>query len=524
MLKHLFLPFSLCLSCFCLAQVQTQSVVNWSSSSHEKLAEPNYAAAFPSDEVKDMLIVISQENYALMQEDMTNIFGEPRADRGFSGREGAFAGPPPGFPPPNAPLEGLPPPPGLPPQGLPIDSSGNSTDNPPLGARNLARGGPPPLQIGGTENPMWVEADIYVDGFVWQHVGVRYKGNSTLRRSWDSNSPKMPLKLDFDEFEDLYPDINNQRFYGFKQLSLSNNTGDDSYLRDAASYAFMRDFGLITPQTAWYHIHLDNGSEVLDLGIYTVIEVIDDSVIKSALGDDDGSIFEADGPAASLAFGTRDGISESFEKENRKSSAWTRVEGLYDVLHDPLRLNEPREWQEALEGVFDVDNFLRWLAANTVMQNWDTYGAMAHNYYLYDDPLSQQLLWIAWDYNEALRATRGPGGLAGQRPLPNQNPAMNTPSDPTAELLQQHVGDDWPLISYLLAEPEYMERYTNHIVEFSQGSFALEQVSPQLEAWHQLLAPYAYAEIGQVRFDSAVDDIRQHIQTRLDIVAGMSFD
>lgn len=33
---------------------------------------------------------------------------------------------------------------------------------------------------------------------------------------------KLPLKLDFDEFEDDYPEIENQRFYGFKQLSLAN--------------------------------------------------------------------------------------------------------------------------------------------------------------------------------------------------------------------------------------------------------------------------------------------------------------
>ena len=39
---------------------------------------------------------------------------------------------------------------------------------------------------------------------------------------------KLPFKLDFDEFEDDYPQIDNQRFYGFKKLSLKNNYDDQS--------------------------------------------------------------------------------------------------------------------------------------------------------------------------------------------------------------------------------------------------------------------------------------------------------
>ena len=47
-----------------------------------------------------------------------------------------------------------------------------------------------------------------------EHVG---------RRSY-----KLPFKLDFDEFEDTYPEIDDQRFYGFKQLSFSSNCSDPS--------------------------------------------------------------------------------------------------------------------------------------------------------------------------------------------------------------------------------------------------------------------------------------------------------
>ncbi len=65
--------------------------------------------------------------------------------------------------------------------------------------------------------------------------GVRFKGNSSLMNTWSSGSLALPFKLDFDEFEDENPAIENQRFYGFKQLSLSNNNNDATFMRDAVT-------------------------------------------------------------------------------------------------------------------------------------------------------------------------------------------------------------------------------------------------------------------------------------------------
>ena len=39
-------------------------------------------------------------------------------------------------------------------------------------------------------------------------------------------------------------------------------------------------------------------------------------------------------------------------------------------------------WRANLETVIDTNVFLKYLAVNTVVQNWDTYGRMTHNYYL----------------------------------------------------------------------------------------------------------------------------------------------
>ena len=69
-------------------------------------------------------------------------------------------------------------------------------------------------------------------------------------------------------------------------------------------------------------------------------------------------------------------------------TSYDDVKELYDAINDSLRTSasDYASWKAALEAIFDVDIFLKWLAANTVMQNWDTYGVMTHNYFIYNNP------------------------------------------------------------------------------------------------------------------------------------------
>jgi alpha-L-fucosidase 2 len=68
---------------------------------------------------------------------------------------------------------------------------------------------------------------------------------------------------------------------------------------------------------------------------------------------------------------------EGFGKKTNTSAAdFSDVEAAVKALHAPR--NDPRAWRAALEARFDVESFLRWLAVNTVIENWDAYGGLAH--------------------------------------------------------------------------------------------------------------------------------------------------
>ena len=312
--------------------------------------------------------------------------------------------------------------------------------------------------------------------------------------AWSSGSLEMPFKLDFDEFEDENPAIDNQRFYGFKQLSLSNNMNDGTFMRDAVVSDIMAEAGIASAETAFYELIVDYGEGPVSLGLYTMIEVIDDTVVERVFGDDDGNIYEADGPAASLAEGTFNNISTSFQKENNEEEAdWSDIEALYTALHADTRQNNREAWKADLEAIFDVDTFLHWLAINTVIENWDTYGGMTHNFYLYNNPETGLLTWIPWDHNEALSA----GGRSSMT------------------LSMDGVGDEWPLISYLLADSEYHASYVNYIAETISTIFVADEMVVAYQEIANLIESNAAEDVGAVVFDQSVQALIDHTYVRV---------
>ena len=370
----------------------------WTEASHSNDAEPDYDIVFPKDRVNQITFTVTPEHWQSMLDDMTELAGE-RGTRG-EGKAGDF------FP----------------------------------------------------RNPKWAPVTVSFKGLEWTKVGLRFKGNSSLRSGWSSGTDKLPLKLDFDEFEDDYPEIKNQRFYGFKQLSLSNNWMDPAAMRESVAYDLLEEAGLVAAETGFYEVILDHGEGAKSLGLYTVIEVVDDTVIERYFEDHGGNIYEAEGNGASFASGTNDQIESSFQVESDEDQAdWSDIHALYDVLHSDLRSQDPAAWRASLEDIFGVDTFLEWLALSALLKHWDAYGGMSHNYYLYNDPETGILNWISWDHNLVLdsqNADFGPGS--------RQNVGFD----------KSGVGEEWPLIGYLLAQPEYLQKYNAYLRELLDGTFA----------------------------------------------------
>ncbi len=350
--------------------------------------------------------------------------------------------------------------------------------------------------------PIWVPCTVTYDGIDWYKVGVRFKGNSSLSTAYTSGNEKLSLKLDFDQYEDDYPALTNQRFYGFKRLNLNNNYNDESLMREKVGADLFREFGLAAPNTSFCALYIDTGSGAEYFGVYTIVEEVSDSVIKTQFADGSGNLYKPEEDASTFASGSYN-TSEFNLKTNLDAPNYGDVRGLYDALHSTDRVFDEVAWRAEVESYLDVDRFLKWLAANIVIQNWDTYGLMGHNYFLYNNPSTGLLTWIPWDNNEAFQS--GNSALS---------PDLSS------------VSSSWPLISYLYDETEYVEIYDGYLEEFLDKVWVYEDMVAIYESYYNLLKEYAYAEVsgrtflsGSSSFDSAYYILKTHVTSRISTVS-----
>ncbi len=419
---------------------------DWTEQTHSEIVDPNYGIVFKQNEVIRFDLKISSENWQTMQNDLAQNIGSSTGGQG----------------------------------GQP--------------------GGPGGM---GSFDPVWVSGSFYFNDKEWYKVGIRYKGNSSLRSTYSMGKSKLSFKLDFDQFEEDFPAIENQRFYGFKQINLKNNYDDKSMMREKVASDLFMDFGLASPQTSFCEVYVDYGSGSQYFGVYTLVEEVDDTVIESQFGDDSGNLYKPDGDAASFANGSfRE--SEMEKKNNEEMEDYSDVKALYTVLNSSDRTSNTEQWKANLNEVLDVDVFLKWLAANIAMQNWDTYGRMTHNYYLYNNPANNLICWIPWDNNEALQDGKQGGALS---------------------ITLNEVNDNWPLIRYLIDIPEYKQKYDEYLNQFVTEFFVPNDIIQLYSDYYDLLKESAYAEESKYSFlnsdsdfDAAVSQLKSHVQNRTNVV------
>ena len=349
-----------------------------------------------------------------------------------------------------------------------------------------------------TEDPSYFECEVIFNGLSWNHVGIRYKGNSSLR----ARSNKLPLRFDFDQWEDQYPAIVDQRFYGFKELSMSSNYNDPAIMREKSAADLFRNFGVPAVRTAFYEVYIDEGTGTYQYyGVYTLTEIVFDTFLNDWFGSKSGNCYKPDGNGARF-FSTNFTLTDFELKTNEDQADKSDIQQMYDVLQSPNRASHPTQWKKDLEAVFDVDGFLKYLAVNNTIQNWDTYGKMTHNYYLYHDPKDDRIKWIVWDHNEAFQNGKMGGALS---------------------LGMQEVGVDWPLINYLIADETYETTYQGYLKQCIETSFASTRMQGIYSTQENLLqiaadneeTGYSYTN-GQ--FNAAVQTLQNHNTDRIQAV------
>lgn len=331
------------------------------------------------------------------------------------------------------------------------------------------------------------EASVNYNGMQFDHVGIRTKGNLSLRSVVNSDSDRYSFKISFDEYL-------NQTLNGISKINLNNNYSDASYMREFLTYELADSVGLPTPGFSYVNVYVNDEL----WGFYLAIEQIGDSYLERHFDHSYGTLYKAEmtGAGSDLTWLGNDPDSYTGLVMKSKSSN-------DDVLIDMLdELNNGSDYEKVL----DVDNVLKYVALNVVASNMDSYlGMNKQNYYLYENNGIFSVL--PWDYNMAF------GGFGGSSILIDE---------PTQGALAER-----PLIAKLLEVDKYKERYHAILSEMLEGYMQQETFNERVAQLQDLISEhvkqdprpfYSYEDYEQSipTLTSFVEESTDNIQKQLD--------
>lgn len=292
----------------------------------------------------------------------------------------------------------------------------------------------------------YVKATVELDGEQFADVGLRFKGNGTYMLS--AASRKRPFKLDFNRY------VDDQRFHGLQQLNLHNNVMDPTGERQALSYPVFAEAGIPSPRTAFAEVTLtiDGECERERLGLYTLVEEIDKAFLKRHFPSAKGMLLKPEGTQG-LEYKGEDWADYAwYEPKSKPKKSETRR--LIDALRLIHKADDDR-FREEIGEYLDLDEFARFLAANTLLANMDSFLTHVHNYYLYLPPESNKFVILPWDMDLSMGAFFLAGSAEQLQDLSISHP---------------HMGDN-KLLDRLLAWEDFNRRYRDHLRRLTETCF-----------------------------------------------------
>ncbi|MGD1831448.1 MAG: CotH kinase family protein [Spirochaetaceae bacterium] len=434
----------------------------WTFDSHSDEAEADYEQLFDSNTttVHRIDITIDNDYYEMMEEDMENLYGE--------------------------------------------FGSGSSNTM-------------------ATDDPIFVPVTLEFNDQTWWYVAMRYKGNSSLWGAWQDGNHKLPFRLNFDYYDDVWTVIEGQAFWGFEKMTFGSCKDDETLIRDVLASETFLEAGIEAARATFCRVYIDvnDGNGAVYWGLYAMIEDPSDQMLSVQFGSDSGNLYKPDDETYSTL--DEDSYSSSYydKANNEDEGDWSDIKSFIYTIEDDERsdydLSHNNEtWQEEIEELFDVDKYLSYLAVNNTIQNWDVYGEKAHNYYLYANPNdSDRFSWFPWDMNESFNSS-------------SMCLSMNVESDYSSGNY-----DDWPLLENVLGQTNYRDDYDTKIAYYFDPDASPVLSEATFDNWittyTTLVEEYVLDEIEGYtwlddNFDStdyaeAVEELEDQVSTRISKVS-----
>ncbi len=340
----------------------------------------------------------------------------------------------------------------------------------------------------------WIEATVTIDGTTYQRVGMRLKGNSSLRglasgagASTTTTSPTdLPWLIRLDRY------IDGQDHDGLTDLVVRANSSETA-LNEAVALDLLRAAGLASQRAAYVRLEVNGADPTLRL----VIENPDEEW-QDANFDGIGILYKAESTGDySYRGDDPEAYDEVFDQETGNEDGADDLEPLIDLL-EFINNAEDATFAAELADRLDVDAFARYLAFEELIDNFDDIDGPGNNSYLYWDEATDRFTVVAWDHNLAFGASPGgPGGAGGaggagggaMQPPPGMGapPAGMAPPAGGAGGPGGPAGRSNVLVQRFTANASFNALVTEAKADLTATLFSSGTAAASLESWTDLL-------------------------------------
>lgn len=255
----------------------------------------------------------------------------------------------------------------------------------------------------------WISANVTIDGVEYTNVGIKLKGNSSLRDiSADTPAAELPIRIRLDKF------VDDQNADGVTDFTIRSNNSETS-LNEAVALDGLEAAGLATEHAAMTRFSVNGSDAVLRLSV----QGMNDDWLAENFPDagEDSVLYKSESEGTWEWLGEDADYSEAIDIEAGEDD-YAPLVTLLDLLNNGTQ----EEIAQTLPELVDLDSFATYLAYEELIDNFDDIDGPGNNSYLLWDSATEQFTVVAWDHNLAFGEQNGgaPGetgeGGAAARP------------------------------------------------------------------------------------------------------------
>jgi spore coat protein H len=298
-------------------------------------------------------------------------------------------------------------------------------------------------------------------------VGFRVRGNTSRQ------SAKKSFKIAFDAF-----DVEEDRVFGLKKMNLNGEHNDPSVIRSKLCWDLFDQ--IAAPACRAAHAKLYVNGEYR--GLYVHVEEYDKTFLRSRFGDDSGNLYKCLWPA-DLTYRGSDPEAYKFIEGGRRTYELQTNEAeddYSDIAHliDVINNTPDAQFEDSLEANFNTWGFLKMLAVEVLVGQWDNYWYNKNNYFLYHDQITGKFEFMPYDLDNTFGIWWD--GIEGGRDWGNEN---------IYDWGNRH--EPRPLVDRMLAVPQYRALYTYFIDRLLEESFNVAHLFAEIETLLPIISPAA---------------------------------